>query len=370
MKLLAMDLFRTAIAMRSFEHAAASRQVAEAVVVRAEFDNGTQGWGECLPRPYVTGETLESVEADLERILWPAALSLDFSDTAALADLPREAADGRCIHAAACAVELAAIDAGTLPRPNTKLATRVTGVLGSADPAKTLKRMRLMWWFGLREFKLKLGLGDDVDRENLRLVKRYMGKALTARQAELRVDVNGGWPIDDVPARIDDLVPFHVRVVEQPTFCPPDVLATLARRCSLPLLADESLRTLDDARTLRDAPSMWFNVRICKNGGLTRAAEMIRAIGPERGIVLGAMVGESGILSAAQRRLLQLLGPAAPRRVEGNYGRWLLHDDLTRPSPRFGYGGKLTSLKGPGLGVKIDPRKLERYGQLVKSLRK
>jgi len=371
MKLTALDMYRTAIPMRSFEHAAASRQVAEAVVVRAEFDDGRTGWGECLPRPYVTGETLESVETDLADTLWPAALALDFSDPAALSELPRDAS-GRCLHAAACAMELATIDArgmGGTPMLRS-IASRVTGVLGSVDPDKTFKRMRLMWWFGLRDFKLKLGLGEEVDRENLRRVGRFMGKALAAGRAELRVDVNGGWPIDDVPGRVAGLVEHHVRVVEQPTFCPPDALADLARRCRLPLMADESLRTLADARVLLESPTIWFNVRISKNGGLTRAAEMIRRIGPDRHVVLGAMVGESGLLSAAQRRLLQWLDPLAPRRVEGNYGRWLLRDDLTRPSPRFGYGGKLAPLRGPGLGVKIDPRKLERYGRLVKSLRR
>jgi len=367
MKLTALDIFRTAIPMRSFEHAAASRQVAEAVIVRAEFDDGRCGWGECLPRPYVTGETLESVEADLANVLWPRSGRMDFLKPTQL--LPRET-EGRCIHAAACALELAAIDARHLEDSVTTITSRVTGVLGSANPDKTLKRMRLMWWFGLRDFKLKLGLGEDVDRENLRLVQRYMGKALASGRAELRVDVNGGWPIDDVPARVAELVEHHVRAVEQPVFCTADALADLARRCRLPLMADESLRTLADARVLLESPTMGFNVRISKNGGLTRAAEMIRLIGPGRNVVLGAMVGESGLLSAAQRRLLQWLGPLAPRRVEGNYGRWLLRDDLTHPSPRFGYGGRLTPLKGDGLGVRIDPAKLERYGRLVKSLRR
>jgi glucarate dehydratase len=80
------------------------------------------------------------------------------------------------------------------------------------------------------------------------------------------------------------------------------------------------------------------------------------------------MVGESGLLSAAQCRLLQS-APEAVRFVEGNYGRWLLADDLTRPSPRFGYGGRLRAPSGPGLGVTVDAGKLARYGRLVASLR-
>ena len=82
--------------------------------------------------------------------------------------------------------------------------------------------------------------------------------------------------------------------------------------------------------------------------------------------VLGCMVGESGILSAAQRRLVQMAPPA--RFVEGNYGRRLLADDLTDPSPRFGYGGRLRPLSGPGFGVEVDPAKVQRYGILLTTL--
>ena len=72
-----LDIYRTALGMRRFEHAAAGRQVAEAIVVRLELADGAVGWGETLPREYVTGETLESVPRDIEEFLWPAALGGD-----------------------------------------------------------------------------------------------------------------------------------------------------------------------------------------------------------------------------------------------------------------------------------------------------
>jgi L-alanine-DL-glutamate epimerase-like enolase superfamily enzyme len=83
-----LEVYRTAIPMRGFEHAAAGRDLAEAVVVRLELPGGPAGWGETLPREYVTGETLQTVPGDIEGILWPAARSGDPSGR----DLP--AADG------------------------------------------------------------------------------------------------------------------------------------------------------------------------------------------------------------------------------------------------------------------------------------
>jgi muconate cycloisomerase len=133
-------------------------------------------------------------------------------------------------------------------------------------------------------------------------------------------------------------------------------------------MADESLLTDADARALLDLPqSVWWNIRISKNGGLRRAVELAE-LAAENGVpfTVGCMVGESGILSAAQRRLLQLVSP--PRFVEGNYGKLLLTEDLTSPSLRFGWGGRIKPMKGPGLGVRVDPRSVVRYGELLRTL--
>jgi len=378
-----LDLVRTAIPMRGFEHAAASRDVAEAIVVRVAFSDGTSGWGETLPRPYVTGETLETVPADLEETLWPALREADFQDVGrALAGIPVEGPAGRCLNAAACAVDLACAD-GLLRRrglaaladlaagrpPTPRIAARVSGVLGSGDPRRTARRLRQMRWFGLRDFKLKLGLGRDVDEENLRVVGKAIGKAVAAGRCTLRVDVNGGWDLDTTPERVAALKPLGVCAVEQPVFCAAAALADLARRCELPLLADESLLTDRDARCLLAEPHrVWWNVRLSKNGGLTRAAALTR-LAAQAGVtvVVGCMVGESSLLSAAQRRLLQVAG--AVRFVEGNYGRFLLKDDLTVRSLRFGYGGRLTVPAAPGLGATVAPAKLAAYGTAVRVLR-
>jgi len=365
-----LDLYRTAIPMRRFEHAAATRDVAEAVVARVTFSDGQVGWGETLPREYVTGETIDSVITDLSETLWPICREIVMGAEAVdrLGELPAVGPDGRPMGAAVCALETACLWR-VLPRgPRQPIAARVSGVLGSSDPARTAKRLRRMRWFGLRDFKLKLGFGAEVDAANLRIVGEQLGVARRRGRCTLRVDVNGGWDVDTTPERVAELRAAGVCVVEQPVFCPPGALAELARRCALPLMADESLVTADDAADLLAAADrVWWNVRISKNGGWLRAKALCE-LAAERGVpfVVGCMVGESGILSAAQRRLLEIV--PAPRFVEGNYGRFLLADDLTRRSPRFGYGGRLRVLRGEGLGVGVDADRVARYGQRVASL--
>ena len=388
-KAVKLEVYRTAIAMRSFEHAAASRNVAEAVVVRLELSDGRCGWGETLPRPYVTGETLDGVVEDIATLLWPAIAGHEAGPELAMS-LPAAGAAGRCANAAVCAVDLAIADAAydgpawsrlgelvagrpaSLATEMSQLPVRVSGVLGSSKPAKTAWQLRLMRLMGLADFKLKVGLGEGVDAANLSVVSRQIGRSVAAGRCTLRADANGAWAMEEVPSRVTELADHGVCVVEQPARCSAAEMVELARRCPLPLMADESLITPADAETLIEAGSaVWWNIRLSKNGGLARAAAMAnRAARNGVPFVIGCMVGETSILSAAQRRLLEMLADgAAPRFVEGNYGRLVMRGDLTPKSLRFGYGGRLKALSGPGLGVSIDPRKFARYGQCVRTLR-
>ena len=352
-----MEIYRTAIPMRRFEHAAAARECSEAIVVRAVWGDGRQGWGETLPRQYVTGETLESVIEDLRERIFPAMEA---------GAIPRIDTDGRRMAAAACGLDVARYDALTDNPPAGAITARVSGVLGSADPSGTARKLKHMRWFGLRDFKLKLGFDAEVDRENLTVVNRRLSKGIKAGKLTLRVDVNGAWSADETPGRVDELGQYGVCVVEQPTYCSAEMLVELAARCSLPLMADESLVSRADAEALQSAGAkVWWNIRISKNGGITPAGELA-ALASRSGIpfVAGCMVGESSILSAAQRRFLAGSGAGA-KFVEGNYGRFLLADDLTGKSLRFGWGGRLRTIAGRGLGVQVDADKLARYGQVV-----
>ena len=72
-------------------------------------------------------------------------------------------------------------------------------------------------------------------------------------------------------------------------------------------------------------------------------------------------------ISAAQRRVLEVVG-AGVRFVEGNYGRFLMGGDILRSTVRFGYGGRLRVLGGAGMGVEVDPERLERWGRRVAML--
>ncbi len=380
-----MDIYQTSIPMRGFKHAAAERRVAESIITAVHFDDGAIGWGETLPRPYVTGETMESVVEDLQTVIWPRWAGKTMPQAAEAEEIAPSLNQGRCINAAICAFDLACsrrlfqdvndVSPDLLRRlsgrsqARREIDVRVSGVLGAVGPRNVRRRTRSMQWWGMDHFKLKVTDNDATDAAAVQVICQRLGRSLRDGHASLRVDANGAWSAEETPQRVAAMKAWGVCAVEQPTYCAAQELVELSRQCELPLIADESLLTEHDAEILLAEPRrIWWNIRLSKNGGLWGALKLA-CLAAKHGVtfVVGCMVGESSILSAAQRRFLQM-GPG-PRFIEGNYGRWLVRGDLSQRTVQFGYAGKIKPLPGPGLGVDVDPGKLKQYGRLVAGLR-
>jgi muconate cycloisomerase len=202
---------------------------------------------------------------------------------------------------------------------------------------------------GVRQVKIKVGGDLDRDLGSLRLLRRLLGAGV-----DLRVDANCAWPTVEAALRsIAAMRHYRISAVEEPL--PPHDLEALARiTAETPetIIADESLRTPADAAALIDARACnAFNIRVSKCGGLLtsmRIAQTAAAAGID--VIVGAQVGESGILSAAGR---QFAAAIEPRYVEGSGGSLLLKEDLTVERMLPGRGGRARRFAGPGLGVHV-----------------
>jgi L-Ala-D/L-Glu epimerase len=73
-------------------------------------------------------------------------------------------------------------------------------------------------------------------------------------------------------------------------------------------------------------------------------------------------LGESGVLSAAGRALCLVSSDAAY--FDGSYDSFLLKENITAEDVTFGPGGVAGPLRGYGLGVEVDLRKLERLSRV------
>ena len=142
--------------------------------------------------------------------------------------------------------------------------------------------------------------------------------------------------------------PFRLSAVEQPL--PADDLEGLRRVTAATteqIIVDESLRTLAEAETLAQTRACdAFNIRVSKCGGLLRSARIAR-IAAENGLtcVVGAQVGESGILSAAGRHLAASL--PAVRYLEGSACRPAPEGRPHRRERPAGWGGRAHPFAGP-----------------------
>ncbi|MGH7810877.1 MAG: enolase C-terminal domain-like protein, partial [Candidatus Binatia bacterium] len=138
----------------------------------------------------------------------------------------------------------------------------------------------------------------------------------------------------------------------------------------IPVMADESLVTIDQARRLIEQRACdYFNIRLSKCGGITGSLE-IAALAQQAGIKIqvGAQVGETGILSAAARTFAAHLPALAF--AEGSFGTWLLTEDVTFEDVSFGYAGIAPLLKTRGLSVTVKDETLERLAVAKIDLRR
>ena len=274
----------------------------EAVVVVAELSDGThRGRGESVPYARY-GETPDGIVAAIEAVRPVLRRGLDRGalQRAMPAGAARNALDcaywdvnakqaGRRVH------ELAGLG---VPGP---LTTAYTISLGSAA-AMAAAAERAAW-----RPLLKVKLGGDDDGTRIAAVRR------AAPRAQLIVDANEGWNLDNFKANLAACADAGVTLIEQPL--PKGRDEALARiKRPIPVCADESVHdsaSLDALTGKYDA----VNVKLDKAGGLTEALALA-AEAERRGfaIMVGCMVATSlamapAMLVAQRARWVDLDGP-------------------------------------------------------------
>jgi L-Ala-D/L-Glu epimerase len=370
----AVTIYRLRIPFhQTFRHALQSREESDAVVVKVTDSDGRSGFGESLPRSYVTGETIESMIARIREHLAPRVFSQSFAlgweTMEYLQSVVPEwtrAEEGQSSlqawNAAFCAVELALLDwslraahcalADLLPPARYEVV--YSGVISADAPNDAAVLAKRMARLGIRQIKVKLGTADDAAR--LQAVRKSIGD-----EVELRADANGAWQADEAIKQLQRLAPFKLQSIEQPV-CADDLagMKRVGEESGVAVMADESLVTLDQARRLIELGACdYFNLRLSKNGGISGSLAIAK-LAQEAGIKIqvGAQVGETGILSAAGRTFAAHLPALAF--AEGSFGTWLLAEDVTFENVAFGLGGRAPLLKSRGLSVTVKEDVLER----------
>jgi muconate cycloisomerase len=186
---------------------------------------------------------------------------------------------------------------------------------------------------------------------------------------DLRIDANEAWSPAEAAERIMELSLFGITSVEQPVaHAHAGALADVRLTVSVPIMLDESLCSMTDAEVaVERGVCDLFNLRLSKCGGFIpslRLAAYARRHG--LGYQLGCQIGETALLSAAGRHFATSV--AGIRYLEGSYDRHLVREALGTKDLTFGWGGWAPALPGPGLGVTVDSRALQRVTQSKEAL--
>ena len=211
---------------------------------------------------------------------------------------------------------------------------------------------------GFRAMKVKVGLDPEGDVARVRSVRQAIGS-----DVRLGVDANGGWSPRVAIQTIRRMCEFGIYFAEQPVPpLDPAWMADVRNHVDIPIMADESVNTVQDAMSLaRAGAADVLSLYVGKGGGVSMARK-IAAVAEAAGLVctVGSNL-EMGIASAAMIHLAM----ATPSVAAGEFpcdilGPFFYEGDLlVEPLPIR--AGQASPFERPGLGVELDEQKVERY---------
>ncbi len=361
----------------SFEHSKASRKETDNFICKATLENGIEGYGEGIPRDYVTGEThdifLNGLKAYFKKLMSisPSSLEglveiLDKHETIVEKDYV-------CTSSKAC-LELSLLDAygkyfnesiGDIGKyfgfSNNQNNCTYSTVIGSGSIKSAVSNMDLGLTTKMRDFKIKLGQFNDL-RKIKKIYKKYR-KEIESGEIRLRGDTNSLWNLEKAKSRISKLAKYKLCYIEDPLKNVEDY-KELNRISDILIMLDEPLRTFEEAkRFIENNMCKGFDIRVSKNGGLIDSLKIAK-LAKENNIdcQVGCMVGETGILTAAGRHLIYNIGPIF---TEGSYGNLFLENDIIKEELTLTIGGKINKLNNPGLGITIKDRQFRKYTKKI-----
>ena len=361
----------------SFGHFLKIRFYSDSIIVELTTDTGVRGYGEGMARSYVTGETAKKSINHIKDVLLPAIMNKDIPNIETSQNpqnalsyindyFPKTRTSGAIVwNASRAAVELAIIDSllknqqkslnCILPAKSQNVT--YSGVFSSENLTKTIELAKRAKETGLQYIKIKVGKISDIER--IAVVRDIMGQS-----ASIRLDANGAFSVKKAIQFIKSVETFTIDSIEQPVKRGNVAdLATVRVNSPIPIMADESIVTYDDAKELIENNACdYFNLRISKCGGL-HSSLAIADLAEQNAIKLqlGCHVGETAVLSAAGRHLAAHLPNI--KFVEGSYSTLLLTEDISKENIVFGNGGVAPIFTGYGFGVNIQEETLKKYSK-------
>ena len=335
----------------------------EMVLLRLRSGEGFVGLGEAVPLSLRGGVTLGRVVEELEQL---GELE-EMSEATLDGDAAGLSAPARCAALTAL-MDLRgrrAAAEGHLSSPLSGQPIRCNATLVAGEPEKVAEDALRWAEEGFSTFKLKLGAETAKTRveqgslrfrdvEQVRAVRKALGP-----DARIRVDANEAWDLETAKRALTELEPLGVELAEQPVAGLRE-MAELAEVTSIPLSADESVATLEEAkRAVAVGACAYTGVKLSKVGG---PEEAIAIAGVLPAYISSALDGPVGIAAAAQvaQTLAEQAGGAGLGLAHGLATQRLFASTIAAVECEL-KEGCLHPPAGPGLGVEVDEDALEAH---------
>ena len=324
----------------------------EMVLLRVRDEDGVVGLGEAVPLALRGGVGLAEVVAELEG--WA-----------------EDQRDEGLSAPARCAARVARMDllgGRTADEGGGEdEAVPVNATLVAGEPSAVAADAEAWAADGFSTFKLKLG-AESARTDDMRQVSRTRGddvaQVRAVREAlgpevRIRVDANQAWDLEAAKATLAALEPHGVELAEQPVGTLGE-MAELAQATSIPLAADESVASLDEAeRAATLGACAYTGIKLSKVGGPEEALAIADVL---PAYVTSALDGPVGIAAAAQVAL-SLAETGHPERLHLAHGlatQRLFAETIASVECEL-REGMLHLPPGPGLGIEIDEKALQAH---------
>lgn len=331
------------------------------VLVEVESDSGHVGQGEATVTAVWSGETQAGAIAMIQTVLAPRIVDADPFDLAWIGRQMAKACFGNSFARSAVEMALRDLQGRILGVPvyqllggrcPTKSDIRLKFVIGAVEPALAAKRARQMVDAGWRAIKVKVGTSGNPGDDLLRLaaVREAIGPDVF-----LSVDANGAFAVADAVRLSREMEILDVALFEQPTRRGRhSEMAEVRRRTAIPVMADESVFTFDDAVELLQADAAdLISVYPGKHGGIGATIEIVR-LAEAHGVpcTIGSNL-EREVATAAMAHLVSACPNLWCERYPGDLiGPLYFASGATVPSLEY-LCDRLRVPTEPGLGVQV-----------------
>jgi L-alanine-DL-glutamate epimerase-like enolase superfamily enzyme len=340
------------------------------VLVRISDDAGRVGLGEASVTSVWSGETQRGTIALVEEVFAPLLVGADPFDIEWVSRQMDRAAFGNSFAKAAIEMALLDLQGQALGVPVYKLlggrasgacqppeqGIRLKFVVGAVEPDVAAQRAKRMVDRGWRAIKVKIGrhAHPQADVDRLWAVREAIGPDVW-----LSVDANGGYTVAQAVWVAPRLEKLDVALFEQPTRRGDHVaMAEVRRRSGIPIMADESVFTAQDAlEVIRHGAADVLSLYPGKHGGV-RPTQAVAKLAEAAGIpcTIGSNL-EREVATAAMAHVTVCTASIDCERFPGDLiGPVYYEEPLSREPLRY-EADRLWVPDKPGLGVTVSDGK-------------